>query len=57
MNYSTQTTSTKLKNSIKFDSQPNYIKLFECTFLLPMQANSGYTHNPQTKIYTLKHTQ
>lgn len=56
MNYSTQTTSTKLKNSTKFDSQANYLKLFDCTFLLLMQANSGYTHNPQTK-YTLKLTQ
>lgn len=56
MNYSTHTTSTKLKNTTKVDSQPNYIKLFECTLLLPMQANSGYIHNTQTKIYTLKHT-
>ena len=55
MNYSTHTTSTKLKNSTKFDSQQNYIKLFECTFLLPTQANSGYRHNPQTKIYTVKY--
>lgn len=56
MNYSTQTTSTKLKNSTKFDSQANYLKLFDCTFLLLMQENSGYTHNPQIK-YTLKLTQ
>lgn len=56
MNYSTHTTGTKLKNSTKFDSQQNYIKLFECSFLLPMQANSGYIHNPQTKICTVKYT-